>query len=159
MIHRLAAALVFCVAALFAAAQGDVCGTWRILSSGAEFSVTHSPTQADVYLLAMEHSPDMSVLPGTPIGEMRRTATPGRFVATMCATPGKLFAKKRNLVISLNANGSMRFEPYSKGKRITLWRWIPYFFRVTVRDPLKPPSDIEGAVRVGAQDLTRHRVL
>lgn len=111
------------------------------------------------YLISVIDAEDMSLPAGTHVGSLRRTPTPGRYIASLLSNPSRIKSKKRNLVVTLRPEGSLSFEPYRSGKRISLWRWIPYLFRVTVVQEGHQPADIEGAVRPGTADLTRHRIL
>ena len=151
--------MLCCAACTFAQSTDAIAGRWRMTGGGAEFSISPSATSAGVFTITLTDTDDMSLLPGTIIGEARTTATPGRYVATMAANPNRPKGKKRNLVITVKPNGSLSFEPYRTGRSISLWRWLPYMFRVTVTRPGHQPSDIEGAVRIDRPDQTRHRVL
>lgn len=156
---RLFATLLLFVAAVAASAADPLCGRWRMTSGGAEIEIAPHPTDADTYSVTLYHSEDYTIPAATPIGQIRRTATPGRYVATLCDNPTAPFPKKRSLVVSVRTDGTLGFEPYSKGRRISLWRWIPYLFRVTVIERGHQPSDTEGAVPVDRTDLSRHRTL
>ena len=149
-------AAAFCVSAQ---SSDAIVGKWHVTGSNAEFEVSPSPTTAGQFRITLLNADDMSIIPGTVIGSAHTTPTPGRYVASMAASPSRPKGKQRKLVITIKANGSLGFEPFSTGRRISLWRWIPYLFRVTVSEPHKPPADIEGAVRIDRPDLTRHRVL
>lgn len=145
--------------ALCTGAANGVEGSWRMTSGSAEFKIVPSGSTPGSYDIVLLYSHDMSAPTGAIIGEMRTTATPGRYVASFASNPARPGSKRRNLVATLNYNGSLSFEPFRKGKRVSLWRWIPYLFRVTVIQESKQPADIEGAVRLGNDDLTRHRIL
>ena len=136
-----------------------VCGRWRLLSGGAELNISPSPGIQGEYLISVIDAEDMSLPAGTHVGSLRRTATPGRYIASLLSNPSRIKSKKRNLVVTLRPEGSLSFEPYRSGKRISLWRWIPYLFRVTVVQEGHQPADIEGAVRPGTAGPTRHRIL
>ena len=62
-------------------------------------------------------------------------------------------------IVTLKSEGSLSFQPYRSGMSISLWRLLPYLFRVTVVQPGQQPAETEGAVRADRPDLTRHRVL
>ncbi|MDE6269609.1 MAG: hypothetical protein K2M12_01975, partial [Muribaculaceae bacterium] len=113
----------------------------------------------DSYEIRLEDSPDMSLVPGTLIGTMQRTPSPGRFVARMVQNPSAPHGRKRNLLFKLTPEGNISFEVINTGRRISLWRWIPYLFRVTVIENRQAPADTQGAVRTDRPDLSRHRIL
>jgi len=157
---RLLLAGMLCCAVCAPAQNSDaITGCWRMTCGNAEFTITASATTAGAFDITLTDTDDMSLMPGTVIGEAHTTATPGRYVATMAVNPNRPKGKKRNLVITIRPNGSLSFEPYRTGRSISLWRWLPYMFRVTVTRPGRQPLDIEGAVRTDRPDLTRHRVL
>lgn len=159
MILRLALLLTALATLATASAREAVEGEWRIAGSGVEFAVTASPTEADVCDITLLDATDMSLLPGTRIGTLRRTPVAGRYVARMVVDPSRPLGRKRDMLVQLTDQGTLTFRPYSKGRRISLWRWIPYLFRVTVVESGREPDDINGAVRRGYDDLSRHRAL
>lgn len=152
---------LFALCTLAGSAQGEsaITGRWRLTASGAEISITPATGSAGRYDITLLNAEDMSLPTGIVIGEVQTTPTPGRFAARIAANPNRPKGKRRSMVITLKPNGSLSFEPYRSGTRVSLWRWIPYLFRVTVLQPGRQPSDIEGAVRADKPDLTRHRVL
>lgn len=158
MLRRACLLLTLAISATLALRAAEAIeGHWRITSSGVEFSITRSG--ADIYDIHLLDSPDMSLMPGTLIGTLERTPLPGRFVARMTVDPSSPDKRRRQLLFKLTPEGSISFEPINSGRRISLWRWIPYLFRVTVVENRQPPADIHGAVRTDVPDLTRHRVL
>lgn len=160
MWSRVAVLLLSVAAAVSGYGRDAAEGDWRMTGSGVEFAVTQSATEADVLDLTLLHAEDMSLLPGTHIGTMRRTPESGRYVARIAVNPsGAKGRRMRNVLVKFTDEGSLIFEPYRSGKRISLWRWIPYLFRVTVIEDGREPAGINGAVRLGADDLGRHRVL
>ncbi|MDE6454050.1 MAG: hypothetical protein K2L27_07605 [Muribaculaceae bacterium] len=159
---RLATLLLLWLACMLpatAAAPHPLEGAWRIISTGAEIEIRRSATDPDGFDITLLSSHDMSMPEGMHIGTATRTATPGRYVAAMRTQPSSPLHRTRRMVLTLRPDGALSFEPYTKGRTINLWRWIPYLFRVTVEKGYKAPSDIEGALRTDHRDLTRHRTL
>ena len=158
---RQAISLLLALAPLFLSAQVQdaVSGRWRLTSGGAEIEIAQTPAKAGSYVIRYVDGPDMSIPPGKEIGEMHSTPTPGRFLAHMRSNPARAHSKRRSLIVTLKSEGSLSFQPYRSGMSISLWRLLPYLFRVTVVQPGQQPAETEGAVRADRPDLTRHRVL
>lgn len=140
-------------------ARDAVEGDWRMTASGTEFRISRPPTGGDSFEIILIDSPDMSLLPGTLIGTARITPTPGRYVARMLLNPAHPHARKRDVLLKITPEGNLEFEPFRSGKRISLWRWLPYLFRVTVLESGHEPAGINGAVRMGPDNRSGHRVL
>ena len=158
---RQAISLLLALAPLFLSAQVQdaVSGRWRLTSGGAEIEIAQTPAKAGSYVIRYVDGPDMSIPPGKEIGEMHSTPTPGRFLAHMRSNPARAHSKRRSLIVTLKSEGSLSFQPYRSGMSISLWRLLPYLFRVTVVQPGQQPAETEGAVRADRPDPTRHRVL
>ena len=140
---RAAIAILLLLSALCVSAQADpLCGTWRMTSGAAEFRITPSPTEPGHFEITLISCRDLSIDEGTRIGHATATATPGRYVARMSSAPGSRIDRKRSLVLTVRSDGSMSFQPYQAGKRVHLWRWIPYIFRVGILPDKQTQSDI-----------------
>ncbi|MDE5567879.1 MAG: hypothetical protein K2J12_05500 [Muribaculaceae bacterium] len=122
-------------------------GIWRMGPDGATIAilpVAASQGRFEIYLL---DSPDMSVIPGGKIGSAVSTGVNGTYDAEF-AGAGKLTAKRQRFIITLSADGNLNFRSYKKGKKISLGRWLPYLYRVSVSDYNTRPTSVDGAIRV-----------
>ncbi|MDE6310293.1 MAG: hypothetical protein K2L96_00550 [Muribaculaceae bacterium] len=137
-----------------AAASDPVEGLWQMspTGGGAVFELQACPGQRGVFELRMIESPDWRIPPGTVCGRVMAAARPGVYECVMDAAPG---AKKKSLkgaytaTLELDDTGHrLLFKPYSRHRRVSLHRWLPYFFRVTLERENPRPSDLEGAVRI-----------
>lgn len=158
---RLIASCIAALCAIVLAAQPSdpVVGRWRFTSGGAEIEIATDSLNASGYILRYLDGPDMSIAPGRIIGRLHATPVPGRYIGRMVLDPARKRSKHRDVVVELSERGSLTFESYRAGMRVSFWRWIPYLFRVTVVEPGQHPADTEGAVRVDRPDFVRHRVL
>lgn len=132
-------------------------GIWRIGTSDAVIALlpsTHDPHAFDIWLL---DSPDMSVIPGCKIGSATPTGATATYDAVISSdgntrpathTISRLFKRPQHLVMAIGHDGRMTLKTYKKGKKIALWRLIPYLFRVSISDTDSRPSDIDGATRI-----------
>lgn len=122
-------------------------GIWRMGPDGATVAilpVTASQGRFNIYLL---DSPDMSVIPGGLIGSAASTGANGTYDAEFAGT-GKFVSKRQRFIMTLSPDGTLGFKSYKKGKKISLWRWLPYLFRFSVSDYNTRPSAVDGAVRL-----------
>lgn len=122
-------------------------GIWRMGPDGATIAilpVAASQGHFEIYLL---DSPDMSVIPGGKIGSAVSTGAGGTYDVEFDGA-GKLTAKRQRFIITLSADGNLNFKSYKKGKKISLGRWLPYLYRVSVSDYNTRPTSVDGAIRV-----------
>ncbi|MDE6498416.1 MAG: hypothetical protein K2L21_07135 [Muribaculaceae bacterium] len=158
---RFISVFLFCLVSVASIASDyGIVGRWRTTGpADCEFEIKPSTTAPDSYDMLVVNCADMSVFPGTSIGTLHTTPTPGRFLARISSHPERAGAKKVDVVINLGDEGNLTFQAFKKGKRINLWRLLPYMFRVTIEKEDSRPAGVDGAVRVGRGDLTRFRVL
>ncbi|MDE6285847.1 MAG: hypothetical protein K2L99_02505 [Muribaculaceae bacterium] len=161
MMLRLVALSLFIIASLATRATDyGIVGLWRVTGpQDCEFEIRPSSSVAGSYDMLAVNCADMSVMPGTLIGTLHTTPTPGRFLARISSHPERAGARKVDVVVNLGNEGNLTFRAFRKGKRISLWRLLPYMFRITVEREDARPEGVDGAVRVGQGDLTRFRVL
>lgn len=132
------------IASIFAGRTPDpIEGLWQFPADGAALLIEKkSATTYDIKIL---ESPKLDVKPGTSIGTAVTTPTKNTYDAHF---DSKKLANKRlkkadaSLTIT---DGHLCFRPYSTGKRVTFWRWLPYFFRVGVHDNNSRPANLDGA--------------
>lgn len=127
--------------------RDPVCGIWRMGGDGAEIAILPRRGYASQFDIIVVDSPDMSVMPGTKIGSVSATGKLGTYDAQFNARKG-LLNRTLRYIMTLGKDDRLQFESYKKGKKVALWRWIPYLFRVTVTDYDTRPSGADGAVRV-----------
>ena len=126
-------------------------GVWRLTASPetiiAISSCGASDSRFDIWLL---DSPDYRVEPCVHIGQATEGARRGSYDLTMCEQPGKKPVRKHSFIAEFENGDSGRLilKAYKRGKRISVWRWLPYMFRVTVIDRTNRPTDHDGLVRI-----------
>ena len=126
-----------------------LCGIWRIGGDGALIAIlpeTASTARFEIYLL---DSPDMSVIPGNKIGSATATGQPGIYDAEL-AQSQSLLKKRQRYIFTLDRDGYLSLKPYKQGKKVSLWRLLPYLFRasVSVSDINTRPASVDGAIKV-----------
>lgn len=131
------------------AAPRTIEGIYRMGGEGALFAIVPSPGHTHRYDLIILESPDFSVEPGTKFGYAVAGGSKDVYDAKVY---GRLRADRSNkshtFALRLRDDGYLSFEEYRNSKRISLWRWIPYLFRVTVIEENNRPKGLDGAIRV-----------
>ena len=128
-------------------------GLWQMRGDGAVFTIVPRAGSAESFDLYIIDSPDLSIAENTYFGTMRRTGNGLSYDATLHAdikgaTPS-LRNKKRNFILEFSTDGSyLTLQPYTKGKRVNIMRWLPYLFRISVTDADTRPKHIDGARRI-----------
>ncbi|MGM9846199.1 MAG: hypothetical protein ACI30K_08260 [Muribaculaceae bacterium] len=124
-------------------------GIYRMGGDGALFAIVPTPGHTHRYDLVIIESPDFSVEPGTKFGYAVAGGSKGVYDAKVY---GRLRADRSNkshtFALRVRDDGYLSFEEYRNTKRISLWRWIPYLFRVTVIEDNNRPHGLDGAIRV-----------
>jgi len=124
-----------------------ICGIWQMGGDGATFAVIPRQGSSAVFDIVLVDSPDMSVLPGLIMGKAASTGKPGHYDAEFDSSTGPV-KRNRRCIIVLDNEGGLTFNSYKKGKNISLWRWLPYLYRVTITDRNTRPANADGAVRI-----------
>ncbi len=130
-------------------------GRWQINGGGALVDIVASPGTDGSLAMLWVDGEDFSIPAGEQIATIYPAANAGTYDCSASTDPrnrGKKKGREVSFVIRFT-NGStdaLEFEAYQSKRRVSLWRWIPYLFRVTVITKNNRPSDLEGARRVGA---------
>lgn len=135
------------IASIFAGRMPDpIEGVWQFPADGA--SIFIEKKTATTYDIKILDSPMLDVRPGICIGTAVATPSSSTFDAHLDAKKiGNKRLKKADAILTL-VDGHLCIRPYSTGKKIALWRWIPYFFRVSVYNDNTRPSNLDGAEKV-----------
>lgn len=129
-------------------------GLWRIGAGDDEvlFAIAPAPGRENVFDILLLESPDWRMPEGTVCGHASASGKPGVYDCRMLASPlDRDPARIRHFTSALELSDEGRrlvFRPYSSSPRISLRRWIPYFFRVGVIEKDTRPNDLLGAVRI-----------
>jgi len=134
-----------------ASAPGTPEGIWRI-ASGAVFSIKPRHGQRGVYDLALLHSSDLSVQPGSFFGTMTAGADSHTFDASLLSDPKVKSAgdkhKARQFVITFDDTfDNLKIKNYRTGIAVNIFRLVPYLFRVGIERRDERPDGIVGAER------------
>lgn len=146
-------AVMMAVAALCAAAADPVEGLWKFNGDGATVRIVPSTDASGRLQMVWVDGPDMSVEPGHVVAFITPGARAGVYDCVVSDDPRRTrhgHGGKKTFIMHLDADHASRltFEAYSRSRRISLWRMLPYLFRVSVGPAPKAPADLEGAVRL-----------
>lgn len=138
---------------LTSAAADALQGRWRIHGGGATLDfVTTAGSDGGIDIVWYD-GPDLSIPQGTVIGHAVPGARTGEYdchISTDPRRPGSASKHAADFRIRLTDGDNMAFEAYRRTRRVSLWRWLPYLFRVTVVSEDNRPADLDGASRVDA---------
>ncbi|MCH5222386.1 MAG: hypothetical protein J1F05_08720 [Muribaculaceae bacterium] len=139
-------------------------GIWQMRGDGAIFSIVPRAGHAESFDLYIIESPDVSIAENTHFGSMTRTGNGRQYDAAIYAdikgSSSPAGRKKHSLIFDFSADGSLlTIQPYSKGKRINLLRWLPYLFRISISDVDSRPKHIDGAHRLTPTPISQHITL
>ena len=146
--------LVICLlmAGLRAAAVSDVlAGDWQVNGGGALLRIAGPAAEGGDMDIIWLDGPDWSIRPGTVIGSARRGSAPGVYDLRLMASPdGRKRLREATFAVEMPDADTLDFRAYSRGLAVSLWRWVPYLFRVTVERGRERPQGLDGAKRAGA---------
>lgn len=124
-------------------------GIWQISGEGAVIAISRKPASKANFEVSIIDSPALEVLPGTIVGELTTTGADdmweARFVRAGKAGQALPRVGSRDFMCRLVSPGVLRFSSFRKNRKISLWRWIPYLFRVSVSEKPTRPADADGA--------------
>lgn len=143
-------------AATAASATDPLEGRWEINGRGATVDIAPAPGQPGVLEMSVADSPDMSVAPGTVIGTVVPSSVTGVYDCRVSSDPRGIHHKRGTVAFTIefadDTGDAVRFNYYRHRRRVSLWRWIPYLFRVAVVSPAESPANLDGARRAGSPD-------
>ena len=135
-------------------AKTSPAGIWEMTNGGAVFTIETRPGSRGSYSLVLLESPDFSVEPGTPFGEMEPTPEQGTFDLVLLSNPeGHKRASGRkdtkHFIIRFNDTFSRcTLKPYRTGRRINFRRMFPYLFGINIVNTDERPDGVDGAIRI-----------
>lgn len=141
------------------------CGIWQFGADGAIFEIRPQHGRNGVFDLYIIQSPDLTIPSGTLFGRMEATGTEYNYDAHLRQSLG---GKDRNVTHPKTHDFIFTFEPrtssirirsYRRGTRLSLLRWIPYLFRLSVDRSDSRPEGIDGARRLSPSSLSYPVVL
>lgn len=135
------------LASIFAGRQlAPIEGVWQIHDDGAMLLIARETSST--FTIVLLDSPLLDAPTGVPIGKAVASATADKYDAILergTISDNKL--QNTRLVLTVTADGMLRLDPYTTGKKINLKRWIPYLFRI-VEDNNTRPHGLMGASRI-----------
>lgn len=128
-----------------------LCGIWQLGGDGATVAILPEKGSSAKFRIVLVDSPDMSLMPGSVLGAVVTTGKAGTYDAEFFSSKG-LLKRPKKFIITIGEDGRLTFNSYKQGKQVSLWRWLPYLYRVTISDRDTRPSSADGAVRVYPDD-------
>lgn len=131
-------------------------GRWQVNGDGAVFDIVEAPGIPGELLWRYVDGADLSIAPGTVVGTARRGASPGLYDCRLSCDPHKKTGATEGRTVAFTATldnntaDNLVFHYYRHRRRVSLWRMLPYLFRVSVETNVEHPAGLEGARRVDA---------
>lgn len=129
-------------------------GLWQFTGEGATILVERSSRRSSPdalpvsYNIIMASPVDDTVPSGEFIGRMLLTAVSDSYDCYLLADPSHPEKGERRFTVKLNDPGHLSFVREKSGVSVSLWRWIPYLYRVTVVRRHERDPRLDGAVKV-----------
>lgn len=127
-------------------------GIWKMTPGGGEtmFAVCAKPGSESEFDIIIIESPDWRIKSGTKCGKLWVAARKGVYDCMMLSNPSKPMSYgKYTATVELDDQGRrLIFKPYKKKRSISLKRWLPYFFRISITEEDTRPKDLDGAYRI-----------
>ncbi len=150
---RAAAAICMLWAASAVHAATDVLtGDWRVNGGGATLRIGAPAADGGSMTVTWLDGPDWSIEPGTLVGTATPGSEPGVYDLRLAVDPDSGGRRSRTAAFAVHMpdGDTLDFRPYNHRTTVSLWRWVPYLFRVTVVKGREHPEGLDGARRVGA---------
>ena len=128
-------------------------GLWQWPDDGTLALISRS--SESTFDLIIIDSPRLDIMPGTVMGKAVATPQVNIYDARIYSGSGEKATKCT--ITTTDGGRHLAFEGYREGKRVSLWRWLPYMFRITVRDNAGRPKGLEGPVKVYPTDYKTHK--
>lgn len=128
-------------------------GRWQVNGDGALVDIVATAGTSGVMEMRWVDGPDLSIEPGTVVGTITPSSTAKVYDCHALVDPRQSnVAKQRKVYFAIRFLGDsandIGFEAYERRRRISLWRWIPYMFRVSLTKEASRPNELDGASRV-----------
>lgn len=126
-------------------------GIWEVGGDGAKIAITAKMPGSGSFDVTLLLSPVLDAPEGELIGTATSTGKPGIYEFRLFnGKKSALLTKKKSAAFigELDKPGQLSFRAFSKGKRLNLYRLVPYLFRIGIITEDSRPSDIDGAVKV-----------
>jgi len=151
MLRRPVLISLLCAALTASAASDALTGDWQVNGGGAVLRVAAPADEGAAMNIVWLDGPDWSIAPGTVIGTATPGSAPGVYDLRLDVDPdGRSRTRTATFAVRMTDADTLDFEAYSHRTGISLWRWVPYLFRVTIVRNKQQPHGLDGARRVGA---------
>lgn len=126
-------------------------GVWQFMPDNAAIAIIRRPGQSsatgplsfDIYLYSTVTA---RLKPGTLVGSLDATPERELYKVRMLVDPASGSTRQKEFLVRLKDPSHLTFTPRKKGLSVSLWRLIPYLFRVSVIN--NRPDDLNGCVKL-----------
>lgn len=129
-------------------------GDWQMYGAGARLRFCERPGAQGILDIVWLDGPDLSIAPGTVVGQAVQAPAPGTFDCSVDMDPRGSADRKRyaRFVVRLDPTtaDSFTFAPYEQGVKFSIQGLLPYWWRRPLKSVDTRPSNLDGARRVGA---------
>ena len=128
-------------------------GRWNLGNGEAVIDVRPAVRDNGHFEIIWVDGADCSMLPGTPVGTISSTPTPGLYDCRMPIDPvGGTNPKVWEATVTLNDKDpdNLTFGHYERRTEVNMRNLLPRWLRITVNRKDTRPSNLDGGRRVGA---------
>lgn len=134
-------------------------GLWQWVDDGAIIAIERAKTIEAVttYRMVVIESPHRSIRPGTVMGYLTTTAKQDNFDARIYTDNNLngLLHSSKSFNIVMSDNSRLAITPYREGISVSLWRWIPYMYRIGISTRGNRPQGLDGCIKIFPLPATR----
>lgn len=129
-------------------------GVWQFTGEGATVCIERTSGPDDPhgvpmsYNMVIVNSVDEKVKPGTIVGSISPTAMPKSYDCFIRDNPSDPASRSHRFTIRLNDSSHFSFLKVKTGARVSLWRWVPYLFRITVIERRERDPQLDGCIKL-----------
>lgn len=127
------------------------CGIWQMTDGGAIIRISPS-AKTGHYELSVLESPDLSIEAGKVCGILVATAIPNTFDAKLISdlkgnTRQNKYKQDKNFIFEFSED-SFTLKPYRQNINVNILKWVPYLFRMSLKENDTRPTNIDGGRRL-----------
>lgn len=128
-------------------------GVWQFLPDNARIAIIRqpgiqTPSGPTIFNIYLYSTVSARLKPGTLIGTLYATPETDTFKADIAVNPlSKSASRQKQFLLKLKDPTHLTYTKINSGLSISLWRLIPYLFRVTVTNN-KSRLDLDGCIKI-----------
>lgn len=129
-------------------------GIWRFTATGAtvaieRFSDKDRHPDVTLYRIVLLRTPVRTLMPGTIMGYIAPTAKRDTYDARIyTSVDGCLLTDPKQFTLTLAEDSRLSFKLEKKGISISFRRWLPYIFRMGIRQYDTRDASMDGCLKI-----------